>query len=212
MIRKATLQGLDSEKAIVEEGVDKAPTFAFNCIFRGQVIRYPLQQTIDAQANADGELNKSKRPFYKKLREYQLFEVLRVPYIDYINEYIGSMQAKSTNNAKLLYFKNLKTIRRATLLYQYVSWLVCIAVAVSYGLNTEHYGMLPLVSREGKDLEDWILQLDLAFLPIICLSFVVPLAFGFCEAWSNAVMSQLFAELLAQQEITLNTQEQCNPN
>lgn len=40
--------------------------------------------------NNNEEKNKSKRElFYNKLRDYQLFEVQRVPYIDNINEYIS---------------------------------------------------------------------------------------------------------------------------
>lgn len=47
-----------------------------------------------------------------------------------------------------------------------------------------------------------IVELDAAFLPIIGLNFVVPLTFRVCEAWANAVMSQLFDQLLAKNEIT----------
>ena len=59
-----------------------------------------------------------------------------------------------------------------------------------------------MFDKEGNPLEDWTIQLDAAFLPLIGLNFGVPLSFRICEAWSNAVMSQLFDQLLARQEIT----------
>lgn len=85
--------------------------------------------------------NKSKRPpFYKKLREYQLFEVQRVPYIDYINDYISYFKDKQAKNEKLLYFKNLKKIANLSRLSDYGVWLICIILAITYSLTSENYG------------------------------------------------------------------------
>jgi hypothetical protein len=94
-------------------------------------------------------------------------------------------------NEKLLYFKNLRKISQIALRSEYGAWLFCICLALIYSFTSDKYIMVAL---ETKSLTEHvqIVKVDVAFLPIIALNFVVPLIYRICEAWSNAVMSQLF--------------------
>ena len=66
---------------------------------------------------------------------------------------------------------------------------MAIIFALFYALTNDHYGKVYLMDREGNSLDEWTIQLDSCFLTVIGLTFVVPLAYRACEAWSNAVMS-----------------------
>ena len=119
--------------------------------------------------------------------------MLRVPYIDYINDYITNFKDKQVKNEKLLYFKNLKKIRRYSVIGYYIAWCISLVCALIYGFTRENYGLIKIrPATEPFSEEVWIISLDVAFLPIIGLNFMVPLTFRICEAWSNAAMSQLF--------------------
>ena len=168
--------------------------------YRGIKIQYPTQyvQENDNLANADaGEIKLNKKPFYKKLRKYQYFEVQKVPYMDYINDYICYFKTKQEKNENLLYFKNRAQIARLALFSEYAAWFVTIVFALVYAFTNENYGKVWLTDIDGNSIDDWTIQLDSSFLTIIGLTFVVPLVFRVTEAWSNAVMTQLFDQLVA---------------
>ena len=118
----------------------------------------------------------------------------RVPYIDYVNDYISYYDEKQAKNEKLLYFQNFNKIRLMAKKSEYVCWGISLVFAIGYALLRENYGLVNLCKKsdDTESCEKWIIQLDGAFLPIICLAFVVPLTFRICEAWSNAVINQLF--------------------
>ena len=95
------------------------------------------------------EKNKSKRElFYNKLREYQLFEVQRVPYIDNINDYISQSKDKQAKNEKLLYFKNLKIIEKYKTISEYLAWTIMLLYTVIYGYTSANYGLLYLTNPD----------------------------------------------------------------
>ena len=129
----------------------------------------------------------------------------RIPYIDYINDYILYIEdkEKKEKNDNLLYFKNLLKISKVSCISVYLAWLLCIICAIIYAVTSDNYGKINLKANQDESLnlnsqDDklWIIQLDVAFLPLISMNFIVPLIFRTCEAWSNAVMSQLFDQLL----------------
>ena len=122
--------------------------------------------------------------------------------MDYVNDYICDFKDKQAKNDKLLYFKNRAQIARVSCFSSYAACLVTIIFALVYAFTHEHYGKVWLIDSDGNSLDDWTIQLDSCFLTIIGLTFVVPLTYRACEAWSNAVMSQLFDQLLAKQEIS----------
>ena len=113
-----------------------------NTLFRGEVVKYPPAQQ---QANPDQqhEATKSRRPFYKKLREYQHFEVQKVPYSDYINDYILAFKEKKQKQEteKLLYYQNLEKIGILSYSAQIVAWIISLACALIYGFTSENFGV-----------------------------------------------------------------------
>ena len=77
-----------------------------------------------------------------------------MPYIDYINDYITQFKDKQTKNEKLLYFKNLKRVRKVAIISEYVAWTLCLVIVAVYCITSDNYGVTELV----KDNSDaWVI-------------------------------------------------------
>ena len=84
-----------------------------------------------------------------------------------------------------------------------IGWAVCILFSLIYTLTQENSGFIERISvqdGDGLTKDVTMVRLNIAFLPIIGLEFVIPVVYRFCESWSNAVMQELFKQLLQEND------------
>ena len=123
--------------------------------------------------------------------------VEKTPYLDHINTFVSEMATKSKKkkNVKLLYFKNRAEVTKQVYKTHCIGWAICILFSLIYTLTRENSGFIEKISvQDGDGLTSDVkmVRLNIAFLPIIGLEFVIPVVYRFCESWSNAVMQELF--------------------
>ena len=126
-----------------KKNTDKKSTVKPNFYHHGDRIPYPYHNHIQEINVANEEAEKQyekKKPFYKKLRDYQFFEVQKVPYLNYINDYITYFKDKQAKNDKLLYFKNLRKIAQVSNYIQYAAWTFSLIFALVYAFTSPNYG------------------------------------------------------------------------
>ena len=120
------------------------------------------------------------------------------------------MGEKRKKNSKLLYFSNRTAIFKYFYIAHCIAWLFCILFSLIYTITQPNSGFLEKIQVDdgsGAPSEITIFRLNVAFLPIIGMEFIVPIVYRICEAWSNAVMFELFNQLLKKNEIIFTDSE-----
>ena len=114
------------------------------------------------------------------------------------------MGEKRKKNSNLLYFKNRESVWKYRYIVSCLAWFFCIIFSLIYTFTQENSGFVETIETIGEDgdIDQIVLiRLNVVFLPIIGLEFIVPIIYRICEAWSNAVMRELFNQLLEKNEM-----------